>query len=191
MEYFAAVMEILARNTGNTSSQTVLSEDAKRKLGKANVIIVAVGINICIIISVILMISIFKDARPKSIYIFIGAAFFVLTLLDEVFILSSLWRSNLQIKPIPTTTDATDEIKRNLGFVLLFFICGIVPFVHLLFCPLTLNHCVNIMEISRHNPEYQNYDHLAKNFAMYSLVVFLLYTAALSIVITFGGVGAL
>jgi len=137
------------------------------------------------------MITVFSENPPSIIFKLAGALVIFTTLVSEIFILSSVWHSNMGIKVRGIKTETLDEIKTNLGLILLFFFISFLPFAHLLFSPLSISRCVAVIEASQDEPYLQQYSSLAKNFAMASLALFTIYTGAIVMVITFAGVGAL
>ena len=119
-------------------------------------------------------------------YYYIGVALVVTTFISNLFTLTKaleLVRQGNKASAIFESSTIEDDIRYEIGLLVLFTFLSAIPILNLIVNPLSIDRALNILEITLNNSQRQKIRELAANIAFSALLVFLASSLVFSIIL--------
>jgi hypothetical protein len=119
-------------------------------------------------------------------YYYIGVALVVTTFISNLFTLTKtleLVRQEGKAGAIFESSTIEDDIRHEIGLLVLFTFLSAIPILNLIVNPLSIDRAINILEITLNNPQRQKIRELAANIAFSALLAFLASSLVFSIIL--------
>ena len=123
------------------------------------------------------------DGQFSTIYLGLAASLAFATVVASIFIfpkISLLIHQYSQTQSVQEMITVQDDIKYELGIELLLFILTFIPIAHIIFCSLTVDRAINIIEIT--DPSRQRIRKNAANIAGFAILVFMANSFVVSLI---------
>jgi len=192
MEYFAEIAHILGERLidfqANKPATAHSAEIYRKNFFIARVTFFIITLVIASLLPTGLVYSAFRDGDVSTTYLEVAAILILVTVVTSLFYFPKILLLTRQFSDkqiIQESTGIEDDIKYELGIEFLLFILAFIPFGHVIFCPLTIDRAINIIEIT--NSSRQKFRKLAANIAGYSVVVFMANSFIITIILLIRG----
>src|SRR5258706_7186889 len=178
MEYFAEIVHIVGERLidfqANRPANKHSAEIYRKNFSILQVIFFIITIALASLLPASLVFSSFRDGDVSTTYLEIATILIFATIITSLFVFPKILLLTRRLSGeqiIQESISIEDDIKYELGIEFLSFILTFIPFGYIIFCPLTIDRAINIIEIT--NSSRQKFRKLAANIAGYSVVVFM------------------
>ena len=189
MEFFIHFMQQITEYSANTVTPASPNKALMRGTALAiNLFLYSIFINVPILFPGTFIFILTKDGNILPTHSLVGISLTVMIFLIEAFVFRRIWIILTETEQDqPTQSQTQSDVEYKLSSSLMFLTLGMIPFLHIIFCPMAVIFATEGLAMTFRNKLHIKYRITANRFILFEAIIFVVYSSVILFTILIQG----